>query len=156
MRVECQCLQRRQREGGTRGHVCPHQACSRVDVYQIRSWQLTRSSIPHFHYPWQARALSLLCTIYSGGICLCHTDVNVYTWWTSAEFLTVRKKEVHNFEMRGDSLDSFTVIIRGMWGLYWGFASCHMFIFHWRSFLSCNWYQIVYLLVQQRILKNTV
>lgn len=40
MRVECQCLQRRQGRGCTHGHVCPRQARLGVDVYQFRSQRL--------------------------------------------------------------------------------------------------------------------
>lgn len=64
--------------GGTPGHVCPRQARSGVDVYQLRSGPLAPLIHSSCSSPLTGQALSLLATIYSDGICLCHTDVNVY------------------------------------------------------------------------------
>lgn len=79
MHVECQCLQKRQGEGAltdTSGPIKPAREWTSISSEVSDSHE---SSIPHFHSPRQSQALSLLCSIYSGGICLCHTDVNVYT-----------------------------------------------------------------------------
>lgn len=64
--------------GGTHGHICPHQARSGVDVYQLSSGRLAPLIRSSCSFPLAGPALSLLSTIYSDGICLCHTDVNVY------------------------------------------------------------------------------
>lgn len=77
--------------GCTHGHVCAHRARSSLDIYQIRSRPMHDSSIPHSHCLWQERALSVLRTIYSAGVCLCHADVNVYLWWMPADFLQSQK-----------------------------------------------------------------
>lgn len=74
--------------GCTGGHVKP-----------VWEWTSVRnrshdSSISHFHSLWQARVLSLLCTIYSAGMCLCHADVNVYSWWFFLFFFYCLKKNI--------------------------------------------------------------
>lgn len=69
------------RGDGERGHSrtrLPRQARSGVDVYQLRSGPLAPLIHSSCSSPLTGQALSLLATIYSDGICLCHTDVNVY------------------------------------------------------------------------------
>lgn len=56
-----------------------------------KSATLHESHISHFHSRRQARALSLLCSIYRGGICWCHADVNIYPWRMLADFLQSKK-----------------------------------------------------------------
>lgn len=99
--------------GCTHGHVGPHHARSRVDVYQFRRQRLARLIHSSFSFPLTGRALCLLCSIYSGGICLCHTDVNVYTWWTLGWVFTVWKRCVR-FWMCGDSF-AYLLSSLGMW-----------------------------------------
>lgn len=71
----------------------------------LSTWPIT-----HVHYIWWGRALSRLCSIYSGGICLCHSDVNVYTPWTLVDFLQSEWRRAR-FWMCRDSVVSVTVMV---------------------------------------------
>lgn len=86
MHVECQCLQRRQGERGEgREGVALADSSTGVDVHQFRSRWLARVIHSSFSFPLTGPELCLFSAVFTaGGICLCHTDVNVYTRWTLA------------------------------------------------------------------------
>lgn len=70
---------RKDRQRCTHGHGGPRKARSRLDVHQF----------------WSQRIC--LFSLMTMEICLGHSDVNVYTWWTLAWFLW-SKICVHSFE----------------------------------------------------------